>query len=194
MKNTDTKSKIIEAGIELFSQKGYEATSVQDICEIAGVSKGAFFHYFPTKEAFFMEILDLWLKELSEKISGYTQQSENLYENLIRMTEIFKEIFKESHQKFYLFVEFFRVAGRDECIVKKLQDYFKNFTDYFTALIKDGIEKGIFKEVDPELVSAVLVSYAIGTIEQEILNPEKNWEETSKRGVEFIFNAIKKEV
>lgn len=194
MKNIDTKSRIIEAGIELFSQKGYEATSVQDICELAGVSKGAFFHYFPTKEAFFMEILDLWLNELSQKISGYIHNAESLYENLIRMTEIFKEIFKESHQKFYLFIEFLRVAGRDESIVKRLKDYFKYFTDYFTALINDGIEKGVFREVDPELVSAVLVSYAIGTIEQEILNPEKNWEEISKRGVEFIFNAIKKEV
>lgn len=44
-----TKRKLLDAGISLMRAKGYNATTVDDICETAGVTKGAFFHYFESK-------------------------------------------------------------------------------------------------------------------------------------------------
>lgn len=44
-----TKRKLLDAGISLMRVKGYNATTVDDICETAGVTKGAFFHYFESK-------------------------------------------------------------------------------------------------------------------------------------------------
>lgn len=192
MKDSQTKVKIIQAGEEIFSLKGYDATSVQDICDKAGVSKGAFFHYFPSKEIFFMEILDIWLSDLSKKLQNYILSSKNLYKDLVKMSEIFKEIFKDSHQKFYLFIEFLRFGVKDEKIAKKIEYNFDLYTNYFTDIIKKGIENGIFKDVDPNLISHILVSYAIGTIEQEILNPKLDWDIISREGVKFILGAIKR--
>src|SRR5262245_21816458 len=44
------KDKILEAALSLIRTKGYEATTVDDLCAAAGVTKGAFFHHFGSKE------------------------------------------------------------------------------------------------------------------------------------------------
>jgi TetR/AcrR family transcriptional repressor of nem operon len=46
----ETKRKLVDAGVTLMRTKGFNATSVDDVCQGAGVTKGAFFHYFKSKE------------------------------------------------------------------------------------------------------------------------------------------------
>lgn len=45
-----TKTKLLDAAVSVIRAKGYSATTVDDICQAAGVTKGAFFHHFPSKE------------------------------------------------------------------------------------------------------------------------------------------------
>lgn len=47
---SDTKRKLLDVTAELMRSKGYHATTVDDICAAAGVTKGGFFHYFKSKE------------------------------------------------------------------------------------------------------------------------------------------------
>lgn len=58
-----TKTKIIAKAEALIREQGFEATSLNDVVEKAGVSKGAFFHYFPNKQAISREILDKYANE-----------------------------------------------------------------------------------------------------------------------------------
>jgi len=46
----ETKRKLIDAGVSLMRQRGFNATTVDDICSEAGVTKGGFFHYFKSKD------------------------------------------------------------------------------------------------------------------------------------------------
>lgn len=46
----DAKTKLLDAALSLIRAKGYSATTVDDLCHAAGVTKGAFFHHFATKE------------------------------------------------------------------------------------------------------------------------------------------------
>ena len=45
------RDKLLEAAVKLIRAQGYSATSVDELCAEAGVTKGAFFHHFPSKEA-----------------------------------------------------------------------------------------------------------------------------------------------
>src|SRR5450755_2481076 len=49
-KRTDTKIRLLDAALRTIRTKGYGASTVDDICHAAGVSKGSFFHYFTSKE------------------------------------------------------------------------------------------------------------------------------------------------
>jgi TetR/AcrR family transcriptional repressor of nem operon len=46
----ETKRKLVDAGVALMRQRGFNATTVDDICAEAGVTKGGFFHYFKSKD------------------------------------------------------------------------------------------------------------------------------------------------
>ena len=53
-----TKEKLLEAAQQLMLAKGFPATTVDEICDTAGFSKGSFFHYFESKEQLGKEVLD----------------------------------------------------------------------------------------------------------------------------------------
>lgn len=61
-----TKEKIFRVAMELFRQKGFEATTVADITEAADIGKGTFFTYFPTKAAVFGQLGEMMMETLTE--------------------------------------------------------------------------------------------------------------------------------
>jgi TetR/AcrR family transcriptional regulator, transcriptional repressor for nem operon len=56
----DARTKLLEAALPLIRAKGYSATSVDEICAAAGVTKGAFFHHFKSKDALGVAAADYW--------------------------------------------------------------------------------------------------------------------------------------
>jgi TetR/AcrR family transcriptional repressor of nem operon len=54
------RNKLIEAAFSIIRQKGYAATSVDELCARAGVTKGAFFHHFPSKDSLAVAAVNQW--------------------------------------------------------------------------------------------------------------------------------------
>ncbi len=60
-----SRTQILDAALNLFSRRGYGATSVQDIADHAAVSKGNLYHHFSDKESLFRVLLDQYLQAMS---------------------------------------------------------------------------------------------------------------------------------
>ena len=71
----ERRQELLTIAMELFQEKGYEQTMVQDICKQAGVAKGTFFYYFPTKEDVLKAIFEEWMKKF---VGEYTRRAEGL--------------------------------------------------------------------------------------------------------------------
>ena len=65
-KGRATRDRLIEAGREAFGTRGYDATSIAEILDAAGVAKGALYHHFDTKAALFDAVLDRVVQEIAE--------------------------------------------------------------------------------------------------------------------------------
>ena len=52
----DTRSRVLDAAVELFAERGYDGTSVAQVITRAGVAKGGFYHHFASKEALLYEV------------------------------------------------------------------------------------------------------------------------------------------
>lgn len=66
----DAKTKLLEAALSVIRTKGYSATSVDELCATAGVTKGAFFHYFKSKDELAVAAADHWSETTSALFAG----------------------------------------------------------------------------------------------------------------------------
>ena len=55
---TATRERILDAAVAVFARKGYHGAGVEDIVAASGTSKGAFYHYFESKQAIFLTLMD----------------------------------------------------------------------------------------------------------------------------------------
>lgn len=186
-----TKRKIINAATYLFNENGYDKTSVQDICEKAEVSKGAFFHHFPTKELLFLEILNEFLEKLDIRMKEIERKSKDVPMAMIDMTKILEEIFIISENKLTIFLEFVKQAEKNEDIMKNLSKQFEKFEKYIENLIENGKKEGsIKKEINSKFFSSLIVSLSIGMILRKSLF-KYDKKALSKELFDFIFKLIK---
>jgi TetR/AcrR family transcriptional repressor of nem operon len=88
-----TKAVLVDAGLHIMLEKGYHHTGIQDVLQAAGVPKGSFYYYFPSKEAFgreviahfaaaYVERLEQWLGEATQR--PLTRLRRHLEETLAR--------------------------------------------------------------------------------------------------------------
>ncbi len=190
-RSEETRSKIIHSAVNLFSVRGYTAASVDDICKEAGVSKGAFYHHFESKQALFLALLDNWLKTIDSAIDA--SRDESAPETFRHLTEAFPYIFQSAGNHLPMFMEFWLQASRDEKIWQASIAPYRRYHRYFTSLIKKGVAEGSFAQVDPQLVSRMIVSMSVGLLLQSLLDPEgANWEKVTREGTTLLVDSLMK--
>jgi AcrR family transcriptional regulator len=187
----ETRARIIEAAIKLFSNHGFNTTSVDDICAEAGISKGAFYHHFESKQSLFLALLDGWLQAIDKAIEASKDQTAP--ETFMQMTEAFPYIFETADEGLPMFFEFWLQASRDKKVWEASIAPYRRYHKYFTSLIKKGIDEGSFVDVDPELAARMIVSTAMGLFLQSLLDPKgANWEKVARDSTSLLLNSLLK--
>jgi AcrR family transcriptional regulator len=191
-RSEETRSKILSSAIKLFSTHGYNAASVDDLCRDAGISKGAFYHHFKTKQDLFLALLDGWLQTIDNAIEASRELTAP--ETFMRITEAFPYIFDTAGEGLPMFLEFWLQASRDEKIWQASIKPYRRYHKHFTALIKKGVDEGSFVEVDPELTSRMIVSTAMGLLLQSLMDPKgAKWENVARDSTAMLIdNLLKK--
>ncbi|AIK36222.1 MULTISPECIES: TetR/AcrR family transcriptional regulator [Bacillus] len=142
----EIKKEIAYQAEELFSQKGYAATSMEDICEITERSKGSIYYHFKSKEELFLFVVKQhtydWLEKWNEKEKHYHTSTEKLY----GLAEYHVE---DIQQPIFSAVEEFSTSQivsketLDEMLVLARASY-----GVFEKLIEEGIKSGEFRQGD----------------------------------------------
>jgi AcrR family transcriptional regulator len=70
-----TKEHIVLIASKLFLQKNFKEVTMNEIVKETGLSKGAFYHYFGSKEQLFLEVLDYFFKQISRNYENYSKES-----------------------------------------------------------------------------------------------------------------------
>jgi AcrR family transcriptional regulator len=190
-RSEETRSRILESAIKLFSERGFNAASVDDICAEAEISKGAFYHHFESKQALFLALLDGWLKIVDTAIEA--SKDKTAPETFMQMAEAFPYIFETTGNHLPMFMEFWLQASRDEKIWQASIAPYHRYHKYFTSLIKKGVEEGSFVNVDPQIASRLIVSAAMGLLLQSLLDPKgANWEKVARESTNLLLDSLVK--
>lgn len=189
-----TRSRILRAAAAGFAEGGYDGTSVAEICRRAQVSKGAFYHHFPGKQALFLELLESWLEMLDRQLEGIGESGEPVPAQLLTMTDLIRDVFAAGHDQLPVFLEFWTRATYDPTTWVATIAPYRRYRRFFADVISSGIDEGSLRPVDPDTAARVVVSLAIGLVLQGLLETEDtDWGVVARTGVEMLLHGLEQE-
>ncbi len=189
----ETRSRILDAAAERFAQHGYEATSVMEICQRAGVTKGAFYHHFPSKQTVFLELLNRWLLGLDERLAEARAKAPSIPEGILRMADQAQHVFKMADGQLAMFLEFWIEAGHDPAIWQATIAPYRRYRDFFSNIVQAGIAEGTLRQVDPEMAAQVIVSLAAGLVLQGVFDPKgADWGQVAHQAIQMLLDGLER--
>ena len=147
------KNQIMNAAQAVVVSKGYDQSRMDDIVEKAQLSKGAIYWYYKSKKDVYLSLIDYWFNEYSAGVLRCLEDKNSSSEQLRSLFEYFVDQFDQSPDTFKIMVEFWRTSGLDPDFNDKLQEIYSQFLEYIIDIIKNGIDSGEFKEVDPRITA-----------------------------------------
>ena len=155
------KRELLEIAFELFQQHGYEKTSVNTIIERAGVSKGAFYHHFESKE----EVLDAIVQQQVERVLNIAREvvySKDLGA-LEKMRYLFARIqhYRVRHRERLFSIFRFYLHENNVLYRYKLEEYtIERTLPMYVSMIEQGIGEGVFHTSSAEQAAELILRVA----------------------------------
>jgi AcrR family transcriptional regulator len=190
-RSEETRAHILEAALKLFSKAGYDAASVAQICQEAGVSKGAFYHHFPSKHDVFMALLHGWLHALDEQFQVALEGSKDVPDGLLRMAAKARGVFQDAQGQLPMFLEFWTQAARDPVVWQTTIAPYRHYQAMFAGIIRQGITEGSIVEHDADASSRVLLAMALGLILQSMFDRDGvSWDQVTQEGMQLFMKGL----
>jgi len=150
------RDKIMDAAYDLFGEKGYDKTSVAEIIEKAGASKGGFYHHFKSKEEILETITFSYIKRIQIHYRAILKDdhlsiTEKLVASYTRVNDLKIGAVKdwEKIRNLYSF-------KGNHILLRKMGEAFERETaDFYLMLIRAGISEGTFDVKYPEALAAL---------------------------------------
>ncbi|MFC4599256.1 TetR/AcrR family transcriptional regulator [Cohnella hongkongensis] len=156
-----TKKRVADAAKALFVQKGYKATSIEDIVSATGSSAGNIYYHFKSKEGLFLYLLQEWDREWesrwAEKEPLYPTAKEKLYgmaEQLV-LENLNHPLTKAAD-------EFYNLSEKADDFDERMAEMVEGYVRFNRRLIQHGIDNGEFEPQSADRLAVVLDSLLIG--------------------------------
>jgi len=186
-----TREQILKAAEECFARDGYDATGVAAICEQAGVTKGAFYHHFPSKHALFLALLQGWLGRLDAGMEALRAGAPTVPDGLLHMAGLTRFIFSEAGGRLPVFLEFWNQASHDRDVWQATVAPYRRYRDWFAGIVRTGVAEGSLRPVDPDAAALAIVGLAVGMLLQGLLDPDgANWGQAMHDGMTMLLEGL----
>lgn len=179
----ERKNEILDVAGRLFGEKGYDATSTNDILKEIGIARGTLYYHFKSKEEILDALIDRMTEQILEKAKSIVWQKDMpvLHRFTMMMLALNisdgnfgHEILKQVHKP------------QNALMHQKIQEkLLSEVTPLIAALITDGIAQGICQTDYPEEVAEMTFLYSYIAFDDLM---EYNEEEKTKKMAAFIYN------
>lgn len=147
---------IITISAKLFAEKGYDKTSMQDIADAVGMSKGGIFHHFSSKEDIFNAVMERQFEQITETVKKWLDEMHGLtakekLRGLIKRNLMDEKIIKESGNMIS------SAAESPQIILAFTQDNVKKLAPIIADVIREGIEDRSISTAFPNECAEVLL-------------------------------------
>ncbi len=158
MPRRDKRGDIVNAGIKVFSRKGFNRCSVEDILQEANVARATFYSYFDSKKDLFVELVDQILTNLFEimaaELTELPESLEDLREKTRKTVIKLYEFFRDNLEFAAIYIQ--EVMGMNPEIDYRILEWQQNVVSLLKIVLQTGIENGTFRPVDVDIVANMI--------------------------------------
>ena len=156
-----TKRKIFETSMKLFAQKGYDATSIEEITANVGVAKGTLYYHFSSKEEIFEFLIGEGVKLLKNSIEIKTEKLSNSLDKIKAIVLIqIKVLVKYEDFMTIVLSEIWGNTSRSMLCQKYIFEYIQEIEQ----IVKEGIQKGEIIDTDPNVVASGISGFTCSSL------------------------------
>lgn len=163
------RKEILDVSLDLFVKWGFAATKIKDIANAAKMSVGLLFHYFPSKEAVYHELISHAAQGMRE-VKAFDKSNPLLFLEMIvenTLEELMKDV---SEAKYYILMiqamNSAHLPDETEKLLKKT-----NYIERIAPIIEEGQRKGQFREGSPQALAVAFCGAIQGIAEIMVCYP-----------------------
>jgi len=145
------RKKIIDAASALYVKKGFNATSIQEISEAAGVSLPVTYHYVKQKSSIMRMIMEDVLNTFRENLLRMTRGVDNPEEKLAIAMRVYFKVVEQQREKALLIYQ--KSNSLDRTSRARIMQLEVEVINIFGQMIREGIDRGLFKNKDVDLAA-----------------------------------------
>jgi AcrR family transcriptional regulator len=176
----NTKERILDAALNIFSSKGYYGTPVDEIVEAANTSKGSMYFHFPNKEQLFLALVDQFANVLERNVTTAIAQSpKGMGRVQIAIESVLDTFGKYRRPAKILLVQ---AVGLGSVFDKKRMEVTDRFAELIQTYLNEAIEIGEIAPSDTEVIAHAWMG--------AIYNVVIQWVYTGEPTPERIMNAL----
>ena len=165
-----TKRKIFEISMKLFAEKGYDATSIEEITATVGVAKGTLYYHFSSKEEIFNFLIEEGMKLLQNSIEIKTSKLPNYIDKIKAIVLIqIKIVMKYEDLITILLSQFYGKEARNQKCQKHVYEYISKIEE----IVKEGIENKQIKQGNPKIIASEIYGIIASTLGYKIRNKDE---------------------
>ena len=157
------KQRIMAAAFELFRDRGYRSTSVDDIASAAGVAKGSVFYHFASKK----NLLLILFREKAERyftaVETQLPAADQPLDFIRHYAEQSEKIFPGSRSILTFLFECIQVARHDNDIRHEITRMYEQRIEKFAAILRCGMDAGQVRACDPAGAARALYFLSMGS-------------------------------
>lgn len=184
-----TKRKIFEASMKLFAEKGYDATSVEEITATVGVAKGTLYYHFSSKEEIFNFLIDEGVKLLLNNIEIKIKKLDNSMEKLRAIIILQIRVLKKYENLIKIFLS--QIWG-DEPRNIRCKNTILRYINEIEKIVKEGQEKGEIKDGDSTIMASDIFSVTCSSMIVKLMKQEELDVKTMSREFDKILEGLAK--
>jgi len=177
-RKAQTRKRLLAAARTVFAAHGYEAASVAQIADQAGLSKGALYVHFDTKEALFRDILLDYVRQRSAATAARLHAAMPLHDAIVQIIRSAWAMHGDGTSCALLSTEFFALAGRSDWGQAAMARVFEHCSAALAAFLDQARARGqVRADVDSRTAARLMLALHDGLILQwqsqpEAINPE----------------------
>jgi AcrR family transcriptional regulator len=183
-----TTSRLLEIACEIFTRDGYANAATEEIVQRAGLTRGALYHHFGSKEGLFQAVLGQIQKQVGQRVEAVVAGHQGTWEQLIAGSTAFLEISLDPQVQRIMLIDAPAVVGWSLWRELDAQHSMKSLREALTELIAQGQLPPLPLDALTHLLSGAMNEAALWIAQSA--DPENTLVE-AKQALSYLLNALR---